>query len=116
MKPRELILQSFGWSEIEVWEENLRVGIVIDIEGILQYDDRTTCGHWRHFGGSNHELDEPLRKHLQMERVAQMLHDLCSFLGEHLARGKMPYCVLTCLLYTSPSPRDKRQSRMPSSA
>ena len=24
--------------------------------------------------------------------------------------------VLVCLLYTSPSPRDKRQSRMPSSA
>ena len=26
------------------------------------------------------------------------------------------YPLLTCLLYTSPSPRDKRQSRMPSSA
>ena len=26
------------------------------------------------------------------------------------------YRVRTCLLYTSPSPRDKRQSRMPSSA
>ena len=25
-------------------------------------------------------------------------------------------CTCTCLLYTSPSPRDKRQSRMPSSA
>ena len=25
-------------------------------------------------------------------------------------------CTLNCLLYTSPSPRDKRQSRMPSSA
>ena len=25
-------------------------------------------------------------------------------------------CIDTCLLYTSPSPRDKRQSRMPSSA
>ena len=25
-------------------------------------------------------------------------------------------CIGTCLLYTSPSPRDKRQSRMPSSA
>ena len=24
--------------------------------------------------------------------------------------------LITCLLYTSPSPRDKRQSRMPSSA
>ena len=26
------------------------------------------------------------------------------------------FYVLSCLLYTSPSPRDKRQSRMPSSA
>ena len=26
------------------------------------------------------------------------------------------YKVIICLLYTSPSPRDKRQSRMPSSA
>ena len=25
-------------------------------------------------------------------------------------------CLYSCLLYTSPSPRDKRQSRMPSSA
>ena len=25
-------------------------------------------------------------------------------------------CSIGCLLYTSPSPRDKRQSRMPSSA
>ena len=25
-------------------------------------------------------------------------------------------CLINCLLYTSPSPRDKRQSRMPSSA
>ena len=29
--------------------------------------------------------------------------------------GKVP-CVNTCLLYTSPSPRDQRGSRMPSSA
>ena len=28
----------------------------------------------------------------------------------------LPNALLTCLLYTSPSPRDKRQSRMPSSA
>ena len=31
-------------------------------------------------------------------------------------RGIMPLFVPACLLYTSPSPRDKRQSRMPSSA
>ena len=29
---------------------------------------------------------------------------------------KSMYYVFICLLYTSPSPRDKRQSRMPSSA
>ena len=33
----------------------------------------------------------------------------CAFLAVVLA-------PITCLLYTSPSPRDKRQSRMPSSA
>ena len=30
--------------------------------------------------------------------------------------GVFPHRVNSCLLYTSPSPRDKRQSRMPSSA
>ena len=34
------------------------------------------------------------------------------FYGKH---NKMDHCYI-CLLYTSPSPRDKRQSRMPSSA
>ena len=32
-----------------------------------------------------------------------------------LTRGRITYRY-NCLLYTSPSPRDKRQSRMPSSA
>ena len=32
--------------------------------------------------------------------------------GERVYAG----CTYICLLYTSPSPRDKRQSRMPSSA
>ena len=35
-----------------------------------------------------------------------------AFMGYLLPWGQMSYC----LLYTSPSPRDKRQSRMPSSA
>ena len=34
-----------------------------------------------------------------------------SLLGMYESNG-----IITCLLYTSPSPRDKRQSRMPSSA
>ena len=34
-------------------------------------------------------------------------------IGEAIAHG---FAEHGCLLYTSPSPRDKRQSRMPSSA
>ena len=35
---------------------------------------------------------------------------------ENLQLISSNYLIDTCLLYTSPSPRDKRQSRMPSSA
>ena len=45
------------------------------------------------------------------------------FTSTHTAGVKVTACAMTksdwetrCLLYTSPSPRDKRQSRMPSSA
>ena len=37
----------------------------------------------------------------------------CTFCGDVVVSSDGPW---TCLLYTSPSPRDKRQSRMPSSA
>ena len=41
-------------------------------------------------------------------------------LKEAYTKTKMERCAellsISCLLYTSPSPRDKRQSRMPSSA
>ena len=41
----------------------------------------------------------------------------CGKLAKLLLRSKIqPMLVAACLLYTSPSPRDKRQSRMPSSA
>ena len=33
-----------------------------------------------------------------------------------VAVGAQPILVLTCLLYTSPSPRDRTRYRMPSSA
>ena len=33
-----------------------------------------------------------------------------------LKNSTLPVCVSSCLLYTSPSPRDRQKSRMPSSA
>ena len=38
------------------------------------------------------------------------------WLGDSLGLDMPTWCVLVCLLYTSPSPRDQRGSRMPSSA
>ena len=38
------------------------------------------------------------------------------FVVHRAAFSEQNVCHSTCLLYTSPSPRDKRQSRMPSSA
>ena len=36
--------------------------------------------------------------------------------AEHNPLGKVPILIMDCLLYTSPSPRDRTRSRMPSSA
>ena len=36
--------------------------------------------------------------------------------AEYFQQNGIPLTNKSCLLYTSPSPRDKRQSRMPSSA
>ena len=42
--------------------------------------------------------------------------DAISAVGVEVAKSEVRLPLGTCLLYTSPSPRDKRQSRMPSSA
>ena len=49
-----------------------------------------------------------LEKGYDLDKGAILLKDEDIFHG--------PNAINTCLLYTSPSPRDKRQSRMPSSA
>ena len=54
---------------------------------------------------SNNQGKEDLR---HLSKIVWMSR-LCQWIGF----ATMWYC---CLLYTSPSPRDKRQSRMPSSA
>ena len=41
---------------------------------------------------------------------------MCHEMGHHLGGAPKVGNFFNCLLYTSPSPRDKRQSRMPSSA
>ena len=49
--------------------------------------------------------------------IEKLKVDFEDILGDKLDTSVGSGCLpMTCLLYTSPSPRDKRQSRMPSSA
>ena len=64
---------------------------------------------------NNRYLDLQCRMPDTLRGVEGSLRDQA---GTFFARGKLEMLVRVsdCLLYTSPSPRDKRQSRMPSSA
>ena len=60
--------------------------------------------------GKATRLNERIRSYFATNPDRQMIPEL-------VARADDVECIVTtCLLYTSPSPRDKRQSRMPSSA
>ena len=62
------------------------------------------------------------RRLKQVSRIGKMLDPLSdkvflsSLLGGLVLWGDFPAWLLVCLLYTSPSPRDVEESRMPSSA
>ena len=57
---------------------------------------------------------EPPSRPSFRERLTKARSTVSGYFGSVLSRSDIN--ADTCLLYTSPSPRDKRQSRMPSSA
>ena len=65
---------------------------------------KTDLGEFAEFDGQHVPLDCPMHEEKDVE------------LNSPKKGGPKKYYVYVCLLYTSPSPRDKRQSRMPSSA
>ena len=50
------------------------------------------------------------------EEGTSLLHRTVSVVSFIRCKDPMPVLANTCLLYTSPSPRDRTRSRMPSSA
>ena len=70
----------------------------------------------RFFIQKNTELGSPplvpeIKLHLAVDAT-----ELWKMTTKELKDNGLPLPFWACLLYTSPSPRDKRQSRMPSSA
>ena len=51
-----------------------------------------------------------------VETFRESLPIVEDILNEHKEKNVIMYCTGGCLLYTSPSPRDRTRSRMPSSA
>ena len=77
-------------------------------------------GLWRKLSGTYHQARSHVRQagqfaHGVMEKHVQEALEKAE-LGDREAAFELGERYYDCLLYTSPSPRDKRQSRMPSSA
>ena len=47
---------------------------------------------------------------------SDLMYEIIEMVEFHLVEGYRIYVYIDCLLYTSPSPRDRTRSRMPSSA
>ena len=67
--------------------------------------------------------NEPLFKTLDVKKkmyggITELLMDqqIMSHFSDIFAKKPLRLLAYTCLLYTSPSPRDRQKSRMPSSA
>ena len=72
-------------------------------------------GHYRDFFG---DCDAPLSQRWEFKAVPLVLREFDEEYAPHCLLLWFPELNLygSCLLYTSPSPRDQRGSRMPSSA
>ena len=97
-------------------------GVIFDFNGTLFFDNPKHVLAWgkiseeiRHHGISEEELHEHFNG-VPNNKIIEYMFD-----GQCTDEVKQKYSLLKeqyyrCLLYTSPSPRDQRGSRMPSSA
>ena len=89
------------------------VSIVVDNEETTKIREAKPLGKFNGFGTY---ID---RNHLATEEIKKFWNETETF-GEFVDQvTNLPFykaLIFTCLLYTSPSPRDRQKSRMPSSA
>ena len=55
-------------------------------------------------------------EHKESDLLSKLREEILVVIGKHISLDRDKVQVKVCLLYTSPSPRDRQKSRMPSSA
>ena len=76
-----------------------------------KYPDPAQCDRVIHCGAISSTTEKDVEKIMQQNTDFTLkLIELCDMMGTSMQYSS------TCLLYTSPSPRDRTRSRMPSSA
>ena len=102
------------WTEPFGRERDRRIADKLNIPLVLHEGETLLPpGSIRSLGGRPYSVYSHFRRRFQDRYSAEPTLPAPSFLD----RSPLPDGFdVTCLLYTSPSPRDKRQSRMPSSA
>ena len=90
-------------TEAAIEEKNENNNIVVSNEPVMVFDLSNKC-----LGGG-----QVFWTQAQVDNMLNGFEDCTIINGDITFQDRDPN---TCLLYTSPSPRDKRQSRMPSSA
>ena len=104
------IAEHFGFRSANAAEDHLKA---LDKKGHIELRSGTSRGIF---------INESLRSNLNIDSTDLGSSEGIAVVGDVaagapiLATQHVQQYVNVCLLYTSPSPRDKRQSRMPSSA
>ena len=120
--PVRLLEREFGKFGKNLWEK----ANAIDSTPVIPYSEKKSISKERTF--MEDTLDLQMIRHKLMGLVDKLAYELRNTLkltscvtvkiryADFNTYTKQRRIAYTCLLYTSPSPRDKRQSRMPSSA
>ena len=92
---------------------------IIEKSEVREYFNGTGFERWNKIYSKSDEINT-VQKNIRKGHQ-KTVDDVVSYIKNYPELTKKSYCdagcgVGSCLLYTSPSPRDKRQSRMPSSA
>ena len=98
--------------QLEIVAEGPDLVLHAEDSQLAEMDDFVTDMHTR-----SGLLDEIRESSITMSEASELT---LNFIKEHVPKPRsVPLCgnsIGTCLLYTSPSPRDRQKSRMPSSA